>query len=142
VTPYRQRVAGLPDCKVTIDGRYWRERLDDKSRLALADHELTHFELAKDGSGFVKSDKAGRPRVKMRAHDWELGGFNVVLQRHGLKSLDALTVLEAAREFREFRQLFLFEDTDGPATVTIALPGRETVTVGVEQLSLLGRATA
>ena len=130
---YRQRVKGLPDCLVTIDGAFWKT-LDGDGKVALADHELMHFDLVRDGKGFVTLDKLDRPRLTMRPHDWDLGGFDLIIQRYGLKSLDALTVIEAARECPGFKQLFLFEDDADDSEVTISIPGADPITFAKDEL--------
>ncbi len=45
------------------------------------DHELTHLELAeKEGAPVL--DDGGRPKLKMRLHDYEFGWFTEVAERH------------------------------------------------------------
>lgn len=45
----------------------------------------------------MKTDDVGRPKLKMRLHDWQMGGFREIAQRYGS---DALEVVEA-RKFEE-----------------------------------------
>jgi len=81
ITPYRQRVQGIEDAVITVDGALWSQ-MPDVERTALLDHELYHLELARDKDDQIKSDDAGRPKLKMRLHDWQLGGFEAIARRH------------------------------------------------------------
>ena len=92
VTPYRQRVQGIEDAVITVDGELWQV-MKEAERVALLDHELQHLEVALDRDGRLKRDDWGRPKLKVRLHDWELGGFADVAVRHGA----------AAQEVRGFR---------------------------------------
>lgn len=92
------RVQGMADAEITLDGDRWAF-LDDAERLAILDHELTHIEIVKE-DGAVKLDDGGRPKLKLRAHDYEHGWFNETAKRHGPKS----------QEVQQAQQLF---DADG-----------------------------
>ena len=53
--------------------------------------------MAKDGSfvpPVVKRDDLDRPKLRLRPHDWEIGGFGLIVSRHGANSLE----LQACRE--------------------------------------------
>lgn len=99
ITSYQDRVRGIPDVKLTIDEFQWRQ-LPESRREALIDHELTHVMVAYDADGQVKRDDLKRPKLKSRAHDFELGWFTEVAERHG----------EAAIEVREIQR---FHETWG-----------------------------
>lgn len=88
ITSYEQRVQGLPDATIKIDEVVW-EGLKAEERLAVLDHELNHLCLDHDKDGVLKSDDAGRPKLKMRLHDLVVGGFSTIIARHGRHSLDA-----------------------------------------------------
>lgn len=75
------RVLGLADVLLKIDADRW-PLLSKEEKLAVLDHELTHIELKGD------LDDGGRPKIKMRHHDWEMGGFDEVASRHGDDSLE------------------------------------------------------
>ncbi len=85
---------------ITIDRFSWKH-LDHDHRRALLDHELTHIQ--------VDVEKEF-PRVTLRAHDFELGGFYEVAERHRA----------AAPEARVQRQI-LVRDERGQ----LLLPGFE-----------------
>lgn len=88
----RNRLEGMPDASIVIDAGKWEDDLDDLARRALIDHELTHLEVARDSEGHIKSDDAGRPKLKMRLHDIEIGVFASVMNRYGSKCLDTQMV--------------------------------------------------
>lgn len=72
----------------------WRQ-LDEKSRKALVDHELTHCDIDPENS-----------KLSLRPHDLE--EFNVIVRRYGLWRADVQLFLEAAKE----RERGLFDDGD------------------------------
>ena len=75
---------------------------------ALVDHELTHLVLVIDPKTKTpKLDHSGRPKLAMRLHDWELGGFADTAQHYGK---DALEVISMRRFSDKYGQLcFDFE---------------------------------
>lgn len=81
INALKDRVAGMSDARITLDGDRWPE-LNHERQLALIDHELEHLEIVRDSAGGVKLDDAGRPKLTMRPHDFELGGFESVVNRH------------------------------------------------------------
>lgn len=81
VTSLKDRVAGLGDCRIVLDADRWDD-LDDARRRALIDHELTHLVPQLDAEGGPKTDDAFRPCLKLRTHDFDLGGFWSVVERH------------------------------------------------------------
>lgn len=105
VTPLKKRVAGLQDAIITIDGDLWPD-WTEQERKALIDHELYHLELLRDPeSGDVKTDDHGRPRLKCRLHDWQLGGFQAIAERY---ENDAIEVQEAVK-FKTLYGQYVFE---------------------------------
>jgi Putative phage metallopeptidase len=104
ITSYQDRVRGLPDVKLTIDEASWRE-LSVSRREALIDHELCHVMVAYDADGNVKRDDLGRPKLKSRAHDFELTWFTEVAERHGEAAIE---VREVQRFMETYGQYSLF----------------------------------
>lgn len=98
--PWIGRLQGMPDATIRIDGRHW-QAIEDDARRALLSHELTHLELIRDGKGAVKPDKAGRPSLTMRVHDYEIGIFRSVIEKYGKASLDAMHVKRLADDFHQ-----------------------------------------
>lgn len=81
VTSLKDRVAGLGDAVMIVDGDACDEWTDAEVD-ALLDHELTHLEITIDDKGAVVRDDAGRPKLKCRKHDWQIGGFAEIAKRH------------------------------------------------------------
>ena len=95
ITPLKDRALGIADAVVVIDRASWLA-LSQPQRDALIDHELTHLERAVDkDTGEMRVDILGRPKLKMRRHDHQIGFFSGVAARYG----------EAAPEVRLARSL-------------------------------------
>ncbi len=91
-TSLKERALGLADALLIIDAVRWDE-LGDKEREATLDHELQHLEVQVDAeSEEPKLDDLQRPKLKLRLHDWELGGFTAVAQRHGKHAIEVKAV--------------------------------------------------
>jgi len=77
----RMRAHGMPDVEILVDGDRWagwsREKQD-----AILDHELEHIVVSK------QVDSMGRPKLRLRGHDFQLGWFRSVAERHGEHSLE------------------------------------------------------
>lgn len=94
ITNLEQRSTGLGDAILKID----QDRVDELSeaqRVALWDHELSHLDIVLDDGGAVKRDDLGRPKLKARKHDIQIGGFSEVIAKHKQHALEALQVQEA-----------------------------------------------
>jgi len=106
---HMDRVAGFGDCRITIDGDQW-PHFPVETQRAIIDHELTHFELQRDKrTDKVKIDETGRPKLRMRQHDHDLGWYDEVVQRHGNYSIEAMQY----RQLQEIvKQRWLFKDMD------------------------------
>lgn len=74
--PLKDRAKGLGDAEVCLDGDWWPEH-DTEEQQALIDHELYHIAVT------PKNDDLGRPILKLRKHDFEMGWFAAVAERHG-----------------------------------------------------------
>lgn len=88
----KDRAAGGPDVLLQLDGDFW-DTAGDEQRAALVDHELYHLEMTAKAEyddfsqpvRFVSDvDGLGRPVVKIRPHDFEVGGFKDIVERWGL----------------------------------------------------------
>jgi hypothetical protein len=102
--PLKQRVAGFKDAEITIDERKWKE-LSEPQQIALLDHELQHLELVYEGDGAgtpVATDDWGRPKLKLRKHDWELAGFKAICDRHPDAALEKLAAQKFQDEFGQY----------------------------------------
>jgi Putative phage metallopeptidase len=74
ITNLEDRVRGLPDAKLVIDGNEW-DRMNPNARAALVDHELEHLMVGDE------TDDFGLPKLKIKQHDWQLAGFYQVAER-------------------------------------------------------------
>jgi hypothetical protein len=98
VIPYDQRVDKRADAEIKIDQSQW-DAFTDAQRRALLDHEITHLEIQKDDDGFVKTDDAGRPKLRMKLHDWQLGGFRSIAQRYGRDAIEVINAKAFEKDF-------------------------------------------
>lgn len=133
VVSERDRAAGEPDVLLMLDGERW-PRLTPRRREALIAHELEHLEFPKylrdaddDGNDrFIPmQDGLGRPRVKCRPHDFELGGFESIVERYGDDAPEKV-VFEGIQE--RLGQLSFLDEDDadpGPVIARIAELDRE-----------------
>lgn len=106
-TPYERRVQGVQDVTLKVDRMTWDE-LDDAGRVALIDHELEHIEIRSDDEGGIATDDCGRPKIGMRLHDHQIGVFRSIINRHGIKSLDAQQVVGLFKAYKQ--KFFSFAD--------------------------------
>jgi hypothetical protein len=88
VVGLKDRAAGLPDCRIAIDQSAW-EGHDDAWQKALLSHELEHVVVQEDEHGKVKEDDLGRPKLRLRPHDFQVGGFIRTIDRYGTSALEA-----------------------------------------------------
>ncbi len=107
------RVAGKADADLKIDEENWNG-LTDRQREALLHHELLHLEVKSDEEGHVQTDDCGRPKLKIRPHDWEAGGFNQVAEAYREDSPEAIALAGLAKEWV---RLDLFDLLGEPAAV-------------------------
>lgn len=99
ITPLKDRAKGMNDVELIVDKVVW-EGLDREGRLALIDHELTHIQVRAERGivtfdpaegefiGEVALDDLKRPKLKLRKHDFMIGGFVEVANRHGNRALE------------------------------------------------------
>jgi hypothetical protein len=86
-TSLRDRVAGLADILIEIDDDRWKQ-FKKNERIALLDHELYHLIPKRDKDNAIVEDDHGRPKLRSRPHDREIGWFDEVTKRHGKDSLE------------------------------------------------------
>lgn len=96
IVSLKDRAAGLPDVILTIDGDEM-DAWSDERFSSLIDHEFCHPVLVTSPGGAIIRDDLGRPKLKMRKHDHQLGIFKEVIERHKEYAMDA-EVLQAAWE--------------------------------------------
>ena len=81
IIPLKQRVDKRADAEIVIDEKNWNDLTEPQQR-ALLDHEISHLEI-KLKDGFIETDDIGRPKLKLKLHDFDFGGFRSVAKRHG-----------------------------------------------------------
>jgi hypothetical protein len=94
------RAAGSADVRIVLDGDGW-EHWDRKRRQAVIDHELEHIEVQYDEEGSVKLDDLGRPKIKLRLHDHQVGIFEDVIKRNKQFAVDAQVMARAWTKCRQ-----------------------------------------
>jgi hypothetical protein len=100
VVSQRERVAGLDDALLVVDGDRW-PGWDDDYRRAVVDHGLQQIELVIDpesDQGAPLLDDCNRPRLRKRRPDFAVAGYASVVSRHGrlapeCRALDDATAL-------------------------------------------------
>jgi hypothetical protein len=93
----KDRVAGKADCDCFIDADAWKEK-SERERMALLHHELMHI-MTTD-----KIDDNGRPKLKMRPHDAEIGIFWDSINDFGQESPDKQAVDNLAKGLAKYVQ--------------------------------------
>lgn len=97
----KDRAMGRGDVEVCLDGDYWKETASEEMQRALLDHELHHFAV-KTSKGQFCYDDLGRPVIRLRKHDVEVGWFGIIADRHGKHSqeqIQAKTIMDAYGQF-------------------------------------------
>lgn len=105
-TTLKERARGWEDVEILIDGERWGELARDR-QTALIDHELQHVEVRKNTANEFKHDDRNRPLLKLRQHDWEIGGFDAIVARHGDAAPEFRQACVLMAEERPTRQLLL-----------------------------------
>lgn len=91
----KDRTMGRGDVEILIDFDWWNDEADEHQQAALLDHELHHAEVKmKDGS--AKRDNLGRPLIRLRKHDVEVGWFDIIALRHGRHSQERIQAQKLA----------------------------------------------
>ena len=105
ITKLAERTLGLGDAVMILDGESmiaW----SSKRLQAVIDHELRHLMLAKNKkTGQIQLDDEGRPKLRIRPHDFEFGWFARTAELYGEESYE----VSQAREIvaAQFVQNFL-----------------------------------
>ncbi len=97
INSLRNRVEGMPDATIILDGDTWEQRPSDE-QAAILDHELYHIQVRKDEDEQAVLDDACRPKLKLRPHDFQIGGFVAICHRHGAAALEHKAMSEATTQ--------------------------------------------
>jgi hypothetical protein len=115
VIPLDQRMNNEHDAEIQISRLWWNEAKRE-NRLAVIDHELCHLALVRK-DGRVQYDDLGRPRLRLRHGDWDVGdGFAEVVQRHGIHAQEYRNMESLQRAVDRAmteRMATLFDDLNG-----------------------------
>ena len=103
VNSLEDRTKGCRDVTIKIDGKRWEE-LKHPQRLSLIDHELEHLVVKRTKAKSVKRDNLGRPKLALKPHDIEIGGFVCVIERHKQQSHEAQYIQAASKHVQGFFQ--------------------------------------
>ncbi len=87
IVPYKDRVAGMTDVVITVDADWWSEH-SERQREALIHHEIYHLVLLRAEDGTPRADDAGRPKFKLRKHDFQHGWFEATAKLYGPESVE------------------------------------------------------
>ncbi len=130
----KDRVKGMGDAEITLDGDIWETNLSEEVKAALLDHELEHFEVKRDKTVEFIWDDINRPLLKLKDHDREMGWFDSVARRHRGSSIE---IMQLRKLFVDEGQTYLpfvkeFGDQEQAAAI-------EEVTEGAMQVSVDGK---
>jgi hypothetical protein len=114
ITSPEERVSGGTDLRLRIDSHDW-ERMNNRRREALIAHELLHIQVATvPGEDTTPvTDDYGRPKIKLRMHDWEVGGFSQIVDWYGDDAIEKQTVNEINERLSQM--VLSFMDADQPS---------------------------
>jgi Putative phage metallopeptidase len=101
IIPLKERALGRGDAEVALDGDWWSEDATEEQKDALLDHEMHHLSV-KTTKKVIQFDDLGRPVLKMRKHDVEVGWFAMIADRHGAASqeqIQAKAIMEATGQY-------------------------------------------
>jgi hypothetical protein len=113
-TNAEERAAGRGDAVIMLDADWW-EKADEAEQKALLDHELHHIDVCTDEEGKVIKDKGGRPRLRMRKHDVEIGWFKIIAERNGQMSGECRQAKVIMDHSGQAYWPYMFEDKAQPA---------------------------
>lgn len=146
ITKLKDRVKGLGDCEIQIDGDAWPD-MPESDKLALLDHELEHFEVRRDKkTGDFQWDDINRPLLKRREHDREFGFFDNIARRHGASSIEVKNLrqmfTEAGHSYTPHLRGGVVSIEDLPSQVVEDSPVEDDTTVEIKGMGYDIKTTA
>lgn len=133
----KDRTMGRGDAEILIDGDWWRDA-DDKEREALLDHELHHIAVKVKGP-LVLIDDLGRPKLRMRKHDFQFGWFNVIAVRHGVHSQESIQARNFVSRVGQLYLPGLTPTAQEEGSITTSADGHEPVTMSARRFSQIAK---
>lgn len=132
----KDRALGRGDAEICLDGDHWGE-INGEEQAALLDHELHHISVKCDKNGNVKFDDLGRPCIKLRKHDVEVGWFKCIADRHGSASVEQ----KQAKAIMDSQGQFYWPGIAPTMTLSLA-DGRTTGPMPMDSLTKAGALMA
>lgn len=99
IVSQKDRSLGFPDAIVDIDGEAWLKEWNEERKSAVLDHEITHLEVKRDEDGAISLDDCNRPKLKMRMHDFEIGGFVEIAKRYKEEAIEVENIRDIAGKY-------------------------------------------
>jgi hypothetical protein len=87
INSLKDRVEGKDDATIFLDGDNYKDWPKETAR-AILHHEIHHLLVCRDKDGVIKSDDHGRPKLKMRQHDVQIGWFMEIAEQYGSDSIE------------------------------------------------------
>jgi hypothetical protein len=114
ITSPEERVDGGTDLRLKIDAMNWAH-MNERRREALIAHELLHIQVATvPGQDTTPmTDDYGRPKVKLRLHDWEVGGFSLIVDWYGDDAIEKQIVNDINERLSQMVLPFMDGDKTG-----------------------------
>jgi len=110
----KNRVKGNADAEIILDGDTWAS-LNEEQQSAVIDRAIQFFEVARNIDGAVVLDTHGRPKLKMRAADWNFQLFNCIAERHGVASPEVETLKRFSKQCSTLYFPFMEESKNAKA---------------------------
>ena len=88
VVKLKDRVKGMGDCEIILDGDAWGEK-SPQEKIAILDHALASFEVKRDKNGDFIWDDLNRPVIKIKPYSHVIRWHAEVASRQRNYSLEA-----------------------------------------------------
>jgi hypothetical protein len=99
----KDRACGRGDAYILLDHWWWTQTASEEMQRALLDHELHHVAVVtQKETGVARREEDGRPKIRLRKHDFEFGFFTVIAARHGEHSLERMQAREIVERAGQF----------------------------------------
>lgn len=87
LVPIKDRVHKGMDVEIQLSENEW-DKVNEKVKLATLDHEVSHLEILRDRNGAAKTEDDGITQLRIKRHDFLIGGFHDVIERHGQSAVE------------------------------------------------------
>lgn len=100
ISPLEKRALGQRDALLLIDATFWLSATD-RQKNALLHHELSHLTVVRDKQEEIAFDKMGRPKLRMRLHDVQIGWFARTAELYGADSVEVQQAQQIVGTYRQ-----------------------------------------